>query len=208
MTASRVSGIGAILLVGGRSHRLGGGIKPLLEVGGSTLFARSMDALTDAGCAPITVVGPVLDAAMPVRWVREDPPFAGPVAGIAAALAGDGALPDDASPEPEWMLLLAGDLPRVGLLVSRLVAAAASASGADAHVFTADGHPQWLAGIYRTAALRAALAAFTAEYAGASCRALLGDLAISWLGDEDGITADIDTPADLARIRAELEEKP
>ncbi|MGP6170361.1 molybdenum cofactor guanylyltransferase [Microbacterium sp. A196] len=208
MTASRVSGIGAILLVGGRSRRMGGGIKPLLEVGGSTLFARSMDALTDAGCEAITAVGPVLDAAMPVRWVREDPPFAGPVAGIAAALAGNGALPDGAPPEPEWTLLLAGDLPRVESLVARLVAAAASASEVDAHAFTADGHPQWLAGIYRTIALRAALAAFTGEYAGASCRALLGDLAISWIPDEDGVTADIDTPADLARIRAELEEKP
>ncbi|WP_448712459.1 molybdenum cofactor guanylyltransferase [Microbacterium profundi] len=208
MTVSGVSGIGAILLVGGRSRRMGGGIKPLLEVGGNTLFARSIAALTDAGCAPLTVVGPVLDAAVPVRWVREDPPFSGPVAGIEAALAGESSASDGAPTEPEWTLLLAGDLPRVGPIVSRLVASAASASGVDAHVFTADGHPQWLAGIYRTTALRAALAAFTGEYAGASCRALLGGLAISWIPDEDGITADIDTPADLARIRAELEEKP
>lgn len=209
MTASRVSEVGAILLVGGRSRRMGGGAKPLLEIGGSTLFARAIAALTDAGCAPITVAGPEWDAAMPVRWVREDPPFTGPVAGIAAALPqprGNAGEPT-ASAEPEWTLLLAGDLARVGDVVTRLIAASAS-QATDAHVFTADGHPQWLAGIYRTAVLRDALAALAGEYAGVSCRALLGHLAISWIDDEDGTTCDIDTPEDLVRIRAELEENP
>ncbi|PKI89740.1 molybdenum cofactor guanylyltransferase [Actinomycetales bacterium SN12] len=199
--------LGAILLVGGRSTRLGGGFKPLLEVGGQTLLSRSVTAATDARCAPILVVGPELDPDAPVRWVREEPPFAGPAAGIAAAVS---ALDDGPGDEgvPEWMLVLAGDLPHVDRVAARLkTAACAAASGADGIVFTAGGHPQWLAGIYRTAALVAAVGA-AGELTGASCRALLGGLDITWLADEDGITADIDTPADLARVRAAFEEEP
>lgn len=209
---------GAILLVGGRSRRMGGGTKPLLEVGGETLFARAVRAVTDAGCAPIVAAGPVLDEAAPVEWVREDPPFAGPVAAIAAALA------RVAMPGPQWTILLAGDLPRADRVVRRLIEAvdpdaaetdAASPDAVDtvvpdavqAVVFTADGHPQWLAGAYRTSALRAAVARLGDDVGDASCRALLGGLEIAWLTDEDEITADIDTPADLQRLRAELEEQ-
>ncbi|WP_193596949.1 molybdenum cofactor guanylyltransferase [Microbacterium sp. YJN-G] len=209
---------GAILLVGGRSRRMGGGTKPLLEVGGETLFARAVRAVTDAGCAPVVAAGPVLDEAAPVEWVREDPPFAGPVAAIAAAM--DRA----ATPGPEWTILLAGDMPRADRVVRRLIEAvdpdaaetdAASPDAVDtvvpdavqAVVFTADGHPQWLAGAYRTSALRAAVARLGDDVGDASCRALLGGLEIAWLTDEDEITADIDTPADLQRLRAELEEQ-
>lgn len=209
---------GAILLVGGRSRRMGGGTKPLLEVGGETLFARAVRAVTDAGCAPVVAAGPVLDEAAPVEWVREDPPFAGPVAAIAAALD------RVATPGPGWTILLAGDLPRAERVVRRLIEAvdpdaaetdAASPDAVDtvvpdavqAVVFTADGHPQWLAGAYRTSALRAAVARLGDDVGDASCRALLGGLEIAWLTDEDEITADIDTPADLQRLRAELEEQ-
>ncbi|WP_404473620.1 molybdenum cofactor guanylyltransferase [Microbacterium aerolatum] len=192
---------GAILLVGGRSRRMGGGSKPLLEVGGQTLFARAVHALTDAGCTPIIAAGPVLDEDATVLWVREDPPFSGPVAGIAAAL---GALP---APEPEWMLLLAGDLPHAPRVVDRLHERTRNSDDVEAHVFTADEHPQWLAGAYRTAALRRAIGALDGGFENVSCRAALGALEISWLNDEAGDTADIDTPADLDRIRAEFEEE-
>lgn len=201
---------GAILLVGGRSRRMGGGTKPLLEVGGETLFARAVRAVTDAGCAPIVAAGPVLDEAAPVEWVREDPPFAGPVAAIAAALD------RVATPGPGWTILLAGDLPRAERVVRRLIEVvdpdaatpdAAETDAVQAVVFTADGHPQWLAGAYRTSALRAAVGRLGDDVGDASCRALLGGLEIAWLTDEDEITADIDTPADLQRLRAELEEQ-
>lgn len=201
---------GAILLVGGRSRRMGGGTKPLLEVGGETLFARAVRAVTDAGCAPIVAAGPVLDEAAPVQWVREDPPFAGPVAAIAAALD------RVATPGPGWTILLAGDLPRAERVVRRLIEVvdpdaatpdAAETDAVQAVVFTADGHPQWLAGAYRTSALRAAVERLGDDVGDASCRALLGGLEIAWLTDEDEITADIDTQADLQRLRAELEEQ-
>src|SRR5690606_32502180 len=94
--------VGAVLLVGGRSRRMGGGYKPQLLVGGRSMFDRAVGALSDAGCAPIMAAGPVLDAAAPVHWVREDPPYTGPVAAIGAALEGVPAT------HPEWMMLLAG----------------------------------------------------------------------------------------------------
>lgn len=209
--------LGAILLVGGRATRLGGGIKPLLEVGGETLLSRAVRAVTDAGCAPIIAVGPELDHDVHVRWVREDPPFSGPAAGIAAGVSAlDRADHADRSDRradrgeaPEWTLVLAGDLPHVDRIAERLTRAATSAPrSADAVVFAAGGHPQWLAGVYRTAALRAAVRAAGDALAGASCRALLGGLEITWLADEDGTTADIDTPADLTRMRAAFEEEP
>lgn len=188
-----MSELGAIVLVGGRASRMGGQAKPLLDVGGQTLFARTVAALQDVGCAPIIAAGPVLDRDAPVRWVREDPPFGGPVAAIAAAL-------DET--RAEWTLLLAGDLPRVDEIVPRLIQRMPDADGI---VFLADGHPQWLAGLYRTAALRRAVARLGDAVAGASCRALLGDLYLTFLPDDDGVTLDVDTPADLARARTAAE---
>lgn len=191
--------IAAVLLVGGRSSRMGGGWKPLEPIAGTTMLARAIGAAQRIGCAPIVAVGPVLDEAAPVRWVREDPPFAGPVAAIAAGLA---AIGDDSG----WTLLLAGDLPHAEAAARRL--GAALPPTADAVVFTADDQPQWLTGLYRTRALRAAVAAFDTPLENASCRALLGGLDIVWMRDDEGVSADVDTPADLERIRAELEEKP
>ncbi|MGN7861797.1 molybdenum cofactor guanylyltransferase [Microbacterium sp. 22303] len=236
--------LGAVVLVGGRARRMGGAAKHLLELGGSTPWDRTLAALAAHGISPIIAVGPAPAdgrpadaAAVPVvTWVREDPPFGGPVAALAAALSRPEL--DDAAE----FLLLAGDLAHPEAVVARLaeknlvvtdpaetdaeteaslVADCDSepreaaicdqrAGGQRAHVphptdavvFRAGEHPQWLAGRYRVAAVRAALAAF-GEVDGASCRAVLGGLPIRWIADEDGTTADIDTPADLERARAD-----
>ncbi|MFE6997147.1 molybdenum cofactor guanylyltransferase [Microbacterium sp. NPDC057659] len=193
MSDQHLPSISAVVLVGGRASRMGGGDKPLLDVGGMTLFGRAVRALQDAGCMPIVAVGPELDASAPVLWVREQPPFGGPVAALAAALT--------AADAGEWTVLLAGDLPRADEVVPQLVASVFE--GGDGAVFIADGRPQWLSGIYRTEALRRELAALGDRVSGASCRALLGDLDLDLvlLPDDDGLTADVDTPEDLARAR-------
>ncbi|WP_336627838.1 MULTISPECIES: molybdenum cofactor guanylyltransferase [unclassified Microbacterium] len=199
--------VGAVVLVGGRARRMGGAAKHLLAVGGTTPWDRTLGALAANGISPVVAVGPApADGGGPapaaVTWVREDPPFGGPVAALAAALS-DPVLDDTGE-----FLLLAGDLAHPEAVIARLreadPAAARTAPGGDAEalVFDAAGRPQWLAGRYRTAAVRAALAAL-GETDGASCRALLGGLPIRWIPDEDGITADIDTPDDLERARAE-----
>ncbi|MGW9157102.1 molybdenum cofactor guanylyltransferase [Microbacterium sp. NPDC055665] len=202
MTTSSHAGVGAVLLVGGEGRRMGGIVKPLLTLEGRSLLGRTVDVLGDAGVTPIVAVGPLLDDAVDVVWTREEPPLGGPVAGIAAGIAQMSA---------EWVLILAGDLARPdavvhGLLSHRVDDAAAPAS-VDGVVFSADGHPQWLAGLYRTASVRHALDRIETDR-DSSVRALLGGLAIEWVADQEGITADIDSPADLARARQELEETP
>lgn len=202
MTASSRAEVGAVLLVGGEARRMGGMAKPLLTLQGRSLFARTVEALVDAGVEPIVAVGPRLEESADVVWTREEPPLGGPVAGIAAGLA---QMPADR------VLILAGDLARPGAVVHGLLSNrsddAAAPAAVDGVVFSAHGQPQWLAGLYRTASVRRALDAIEI-HRDASVRALLGGLAIDWVVDEDGITADIDSPADLVRAREEIEEKP
>ncbi len=83
-----------IVLAGGRGSRLGGALKPAVEVAGRALLSRVLDARALAEQA--VVVGPsaarlaAIDEhgrAVSVIWALENPPFGGPVAGLAAGLA-------------------------------------------------------------------------------------------------------------------------
>ncbi|WP_043436145.1 NTP transferase domain-containing protein, partial [Arthrobacter sp. I3] len=73
----------AIILAGGRSSRLGGVPKSGLIYDGATLLERSLRA---AGAARRTVVVGPDPGGLPggVLTCREEPPFAGPAAAIAA----------------------------------------------------------------------------------------------------------------------------
>lgn len=200
-----MAGLGAILLAGGRASRVDGAAKPLFEIGGTTLLAAAVSAATDAGARPITVVAPVLDAALEVEWVREDPPFGGPAAAVVAAL--------DAWPagaDPEWTLVLACDLPAAGPAVRRLTAdLPLLPAGTDGLCLgDAGSRPQWLTGVYRTRALRDAASALPDRGRDAPVRALLAELAIAVIAAPDALTHDVDTWEDLeeARERARHEE--
>jgi molybdopterin-guanine dinucleotide biosynthesis protein A len=72
------------------------------------------------------------------------------------------------------LLLLAADLPFLrGRHLTALLAAARQAPAGSGAIFVDEhGHPQWLAGCWRTAGLRTALA----RYQGTSLRGLLGPL--------------------------------
>ncbi|MGH7153181.1 MAG: molybdenum cofactor guanylyltransferase [Acetobacteraceae bacterium] len=80
--------IAAVILAGGAARRLGGGDKPLLDLGGQPILARIMAALSGIGPVVISANGD------PERFtafglpVLSDGPFAGqgPLAGILAAL--------------------------------------------------------------------------------------------------------------------------
>ncbi len=76
----------AVLLAGGRAARLGGIDKTALRARGTTLLDHAVAAAASA--VRVVVVGPRDADALPPRVVRarEDPPFAGPVAAIAAGL--------------------------------------------------------------------------------------------------------------------------
>lgn len=187
---ARVDELGAILLAGGRGSRMGGVHKPLLEVGGRTLLDAALGAVADAGCQPIVVVGPPDDAHADLTWVREDPPFGGPAAAILAAM------PLITAPR---VLVLACDLPRVADAVRVLLEAPEAADGVCLE--DAEGRRQWLTGLYRTAALRAAAATMADAGRDASARALLGDLTITAVAASDALAADIDTWDDLNEAR-------
>ncbi|GAA5206982.1 molybdenum cofactor guanylyltransferase [Microbacterium kyungheense] len=191
--------LGAILLAGGRASRVDGAAKPLFDVGGRTLLAAATQAALDAAAHPVTVVAPLLDETLPVTWVREDPPFSGPAAATVAALA-SWPVADD----PEWTLLLACDLPDAGAAVRRLVedAVLLPADADGLCLGDASSRPQWLIGLYRTRALRAAASALVRSGADASMRALLDDLAITVVSVPGDLTRDVDTWQDLEQARA------
>ncbi len=180
---------GAIVLGGGRSSRMGTD-KLALLLDGRTLLARAVDAAWT--WAEVVVVA----GDRPDGWAgdertafrREDPPFGGPVAGIAAALPELGAV-DEA-------LVLAGDLADPAAVVALL---AASPTGPDGVVLEDDeGWPQYLAGRYRGAAL-AALVGALGDEPGGSVRRLMRPLDVSRIPAPEPTTRDLDTP-EVAKI--------
>lgn len=178
-----------IVLAGGRGTRLGGVDKAAIEVGGRALVDYVYAALE--GCAPIVAVGGPGVNRIGVRVVREEPPFGGPVAAIAAAL--------DALGDADETWLLACDLPRADRIVARL---RTEEIGVDDGIILvdADGRAQWLAGRHRTAALHAAVDALP-DPVGASMRSLVSRLRLRRVRDLDEASIDVDTAADLDAYR-------
>jgi molybdopterin-guanine dinucleotide biosynthesis protein A len=148
---------------------------------------------TQAGARRIIVVGPERPGLSGVRFVREEPPAAGPVPALRRGLAEAGDAP--------WVALLAADLPF--LRADHIRALLRAAEGHRGAVLADDaGRAQWLAGCWRTVALREA----AAGYAGDSLRGLLGPLApvlvrlAAGPGDPPP-WLDCDTPDDLRKAR-------
>ncbi|MFF2632836.1 molybdenum cofactor guanylyltransferase [Microbacterium sp. NPDC058021] len=210
-----MSTLAAILLAGGRATRVDGAAKPLFDVGGRTLLRHAVEAAAAAGAWPVTIVGPephadlhpevaVAAASIPtaVTWTREQPPFGGPVAGIVAAL-------ESWDAAPEWTLVLATDLPGAQAAVARLVRDLVLLPTDTDGLCLADARsrPQWLIGVYRTAALRRGAAALPDRGHGASVHELLDDLAIATVVAPEGETADVDTWEDLTRARRRFSEE-
>ncbi|WGD36568.1 NTP transferase domain-containing protein [Lysinibacter sp. HNR] len=104
----------AIVLTGGRGTRLGGVAKAELRVGGARLIDTVLGAAYASGSERLIVVGSrkVAPASLSVLHTREDPPFGGPVAALAAGLS---------LATAEWVLLLAVDLPRAAELCDLLL---------------------------------------------------------------------------------------
>lgn len=177
-----------MVLAGGRASRFGGRDKTAELVGGRTLLDHVLGALGAA--APVVVVGPRRDTRTEVTWVREDPPGGGPVAALAAGLR----VIDTAA----TVAVLAGDLAGVTeATLDRLRAAVGALDGAV--LVDQDGREQWLLGVWRAGALRAVL---PADPAGAAVRRVLGGLRYARVAALPGESVDVDTPADLDRVRS------
>lgn len=186
----------AVILAGGRAARLGGTVrKPLVDVGGRPMLDAALGAAGHA--QQVVVVG---DVPVPpgVIGTVEDPPRSGPAAGLAAGLA---ALTADAP----WVLVLASDLPGAEEAVPVLLAEAAARSVADGICFHDEtGHPQWMLGLYRTAALRAVIAG--TETTDLSLRRLLAPLELTLIPGDPSAIADCDTWPEIEAARAAAQE--
>lgn len=187
-TSAGDHGFDAVVLAGGRSSRLQRA-KEDVVVGGRTLLEHTLEACVDAQVR--VLVGPRrhdLDDDAVVQ-VREDPPFGGPVAALAAAIG---------HVRAPVVLVLACDMPDVGRAVEVLLAE--SVDGADAVLAEDEGRVQYLVGLYRRDAVSRALAAVAP---GASMRSLLADLSVRTVTVPRGATADVDRPSDLAALAGE-----
>ncbi|MGY1720622.1 molybdenum cofactor guanylyltransferase [Blastococcus sp. SYSU DS0552] len=181
----------AVVLAGGRAERLGGQAKPQLRVGRRTMLTAALDAVGDA--RQRIVVGPAQEVPGDVLLTREAPPGGGPVAALRAGLA----VVDTAV-----VVLLAADLP---FLTAHLVAELRRRLRHDGVLVVDDtGRDQLLLGAWRTAALRAAVAAPDCPRA---LHRVVSGLAVDRFSPPvaPGRPApwlDCDTPEELARARA------
>ncbi|WP_129656466.1 molybdenum cofactor guanylyltransferase [Rothia halotolerans] len=225
-----------LVLAGGRSSRLHSSApfpapdKPLLADGSGTLLEAALGALRTAGVPSrrsVVVGPPFLPVPAGARLVREDPPFTGPAAAIAAGLTALGeatgadagptggrapspeagaprsprASGDAAGARPGWVLLLAADMPRALPALLRLVEALEAARAGDAApsalVAVDEGVEQPLLCLLR---LDAALAAFGRGSEDASVRSRLRILEPLPVAVPSGSSADVDTWQDAVEL--------
>lgn len=174
----------AVVLAGGTGERLGGRDKASLEWAGRSLLDRVLDALEEAD--EVVVAGPPAPTARPVRFVREDPPAGGPVAGLLAARR---ALAAEAS----VVVVAAVDMPLLtSATIERLLAAAAGHDGA---VLVDESGRRHLAAALDLARLDAVAPEDGGH--GQSWRGLLAGLGLVEVGARAGEGHDVDTWADL-----------
>lgn len=180
--------VAAIVLAGGRASRLDGADKARLSVAGRPMVEAVVGAAAQIADT-VVVVGPGGDT-------REDPPFSGPVAGIAAGMAG---LPG----EVDVVVVVACDLPDLDAatltsLVDAVRAAPPSTSAA-LGVDTA-GRDQFLLAAWDRRALAARLAVLerSGGVGGRAVRALYDDDNAAIRVPVGAAASDVDTWADLA----------
>ena len=207
----------AVVLTGGRGSRLGGISKAQLQRDGVSLLALTLRATT--GARNVVVVGDV-EPAPGYRVTRENPPYAGPVAAIAAGLA---ELAPESSPHT---LVLACDIPdsisAVRLLLNHAarLATVHSQRGDPATIDSAtdpsttsptnpaevdaviavdeNDQVQYLLAVYSTSALARQLASILVN--DASMRQLTHGMNLERVLVPAGSTADVDTWADAVAL--------
>ncbi|MGD6978590.1 NTP transferase domain-containing protein [Citricoccus sp. CH26A] len=200
-----MSDLTAVILSGGASRRMGTD-KASLVLDGVTLLERTAAAVRAAGATRIVVVGDppaagpaggsaptasVTSALAGAAFLREDPPRSGPVAAMEAAL---GAV------DTSWMLLVPCDLARPAGACRALVDVALGPGRDGAVAVDATGHRQHLTALLDVAALRA-----TARPGITRVRERLAPLDLVEVpepADSPGLWDDMDTPEDMARVRA------
>lgn len=182
-----------MVLAGGRGSRLGGVAKGEIRLGGERLIDIVAGAALGSGCERVVTSGNVTSEL--ALSVRENPPFGGPVAGLAAALP---------EVKTDWIMLLASDLPHARLLCHLLAESFHHMDPElDGLVTLTDFRIQWLAGIYRRDAIEAAFERLD-RVEGSSLRSVLGGLKLREVQDPEGLAHDMDTPEDLEAFKASM----
>ncbi|QEU12460.1 molybdenum cofactor guanylyltransferase [Dermabacter vaginalis] len=217
----------AIVLAGGRGSRMGGVDKPTLEVEersmrASVLLAARSALGEDASLVLVGERGADVQGIGAV-CVREEPPFSGPVAGLARGLAELERL----GSTDEVVLVLGGDMPWLEpRVLGALVHACAEAPRKVAGAVDAGGRRQFLCAAWPRAVLARALSHVAGEggsLVGASAKSLyraLGELTpepvqpawldVGTLAGASGLApelvarslSDIDSPEQLEQARS------
>nr|WP_238455122.1 NTP transferase domain-containing protein [Micromonospora sp. ATA51] len=194
----RVTAYAAVLLAGGAARRMGGVDKPARPVGGRPMLHRVLAAVAQAESR--IVVGAAGSVPPGVRVTREEPSGGGPVAATRAGI-------DLLDPGTATVALLAADLPLLTAeAVDALLRQLAGSTVDGACYVDGDGRRQQLCGVWRVAALRAALDRLAGQRGdtldGAPVRALLAGLAVrevAWSGSGPPPWFDCDTDDDVRR---------
>ncbi|QGF25040.1 NTP transferase domain-containing protein [Raineyella fluvialis] len=195
------------MLAGGRARRLDGISKPDLLLRGHRLLDHSLRA-TGTARRRVVVGPPELTLPLDVLRTQESPPHGGPVAGIDSGLGVlDRSRHHSSGADDLPVLVLACDIPHISSALPRLLAACCDGTDLPpdgAHLVDADGRAQWLAGVYRPAALRRALALLACDggIRDASVRRLTAHLTLTAVPVEGSEAADVDTWADHAHLEA------
>jgi molybdopterin-guanine dinucleotide biosynthesis protein A len=149
MTADQPATL-CVVLAGGLGRRMGGGDKPMREIGGRTILDHVIERLAPQ-CGEL-----VLNAnGDPARFARFGLPviadtiegYPGPLAGILAALEWAAAN----RPDVEWVVSAAGDCPFLPRDLVKRLQRAQSAEGADLAVAASGGQAHPVIGLWKVA---------------------------------------------------------
>lgn len=209
MNAPRIA---AVILAGGKGERLGGVIKANLEIGGVPLLERTTRAVA-ASASPILVAHGSIDPALlhlsghhvPIADPASE--YAGPLAGVAAAVAWCLAR----SQPPQFLVSLAVDTPFFPPdFVARSLLAIGGTGPAIIARYAGQAYPtNALWRLASLAALPARIAQGTAPRSLKRLAADLGAIHLDWPVDQAGDPfANANTPADLRALRARAAAAP
>lgn len=209
MSAPRVA---AVILAGGKGERLGGAVKANLIVGGMRLLDRSTQAIASSA-SPILVAHGRLDPALMVLTERHVPipdlvsDYAGPLAGVAAAVAWCRNLRS----RPDYLVSLAVDTPFFppDFVAVALAAIGGEAAAAIARYATQDYPTNALWRLASVDTLPGRIADGGAPHSLKRLAAELGAIHLDWPLDEAGDPfANANTPGDLQTLRARAKQQP
>lgn len=182
-----------IVLAGGTAERMGRLDKTAIVVGGRTLLDHVIAAWPDD--VSVIVVGPTRPTQRPVSWCRESPAGGGPVSAVTEALR---------HVTTDWVAIAAGDSPGIAPGVQGLLDAAglhAQTGGAGARALGTNGHLQTMPCCVRS---RELIRVLPDTVDGAALWRVLDKLDLVPVVFAAEHLQDVDTPADLDRVRQQL----